>query len=91
MSQHSDILSWEISQGILDGKHANYIAARIQGLLETLEYDDSFTDLKTVKEHVYSHARGMMAQKDGLYGVSHAKLDKFLDELWCSNQWLSNA
>jgi hypothetical protein len=91
MSQHSDILTWEICKGIEDGVHATDISNRIQGLLDVLEYDEHFTDMKNVKKHVYGHAKWMMTQKDGLYGrATHAKLDKFLTELWCANQWLSD-
>ena len=90
MSQHADILSFEIAKGISRGIHASTIVLDISELLEVLEYDD-FSDIKTVKIHAYAHAKWMMTQKDGLYGITHAKLDKFLTELWCANQWLSNA
>lgn len=90
MSQHADLLSHEIAKGISRGVHASDIARDISELLEVLEYDD-FSAIKTVKIHAYTHAKWMMTQKDGLYGISHAKLDKFLTELWCANQWLSDA
>lgn len=90
MSQHSDLLTHEICRGIKHGLSATEIVNEIQELLMVLEYDEYFTDLTTVKKHAYTHARGMLAQKDGLYGVAtHAKLDKFCTELWCQNQWLT--
>jgi len=91
MSQHADLLSFEIAKGIIRNDHATIIVANISGLLEVLEYDDAFTDLTQVKKHAYSHAKWMATQKDGLYGVTHAKLDKFLTELWSANQWISDA
>ena len=91
MSQHADILSYEITKGIKRDEHALSITENIAELLMVLEYDDSFTELVPHRRHVYHHAKGMMNQKDGLYGISHAQLDKFITELWCANQWLSNA
>ena len=88
MSQHSDLLSHSISKGIQRGDHANAVATDFAELLETLEYDETFTELATVKRHVFQHAKQMATQKDGLYGVSHAQLDKFITELWTYNQWL---
>lgn len=89
MSQHADILSHEITKGIKRGHLAAEIAGDIMDLLTTLDYDDSFTEYNKVTEHVYYHARGMAAQKDGLYGISHEQLDKFITELWIANQWLT--
>ncbi len=89
MSQHADILTHEISKGIRRGHLAAEIIGDIMDLLTVMEYDDSFTEYNTVTQHVYQHAKWMATQKDGLYGITHAKLDKFITELWCANQWLS--
>jgi len=89
MSQHADILSYEIIKGIKRGHLAAEITGDIMDLLTTLDYDDSFTEYNKVTEHVYYHAKGMRNQKDGLYGLSHAQLDKFITELWTANQWLT--
>ena len=88
MSQHSDLLTLTLTKGISRGHSASAIVNDTIELLDTLEYDDSFTDLFKATEHIYSHAKGMLAQKDGLYGISHSQLDKFLTELWSANQWL---
>lgn len=90
MSQHSDILSFEISKGISRNLHARDIVHDISNLLDVLEYDEQTSDIKQVKIHAYGHAKWMMTQRDGLYGISHFKLDKFLTQLWCDNQWISD-
>lgn len=89
MSQHSDLLTRTISRSIRNGFSADYAVDDFIDLLETLEYDEFFTDHRTAIEHMYVHARWMITQSDGLYGISHAKLDTFITELWCKNQWLS--
>lgn len=89
MSQHADILTHEISKGIRRGMSAAVITTDIGDLLDCLEYPADWTTGKTLIEHVYGSARNMrFVQRDGLYGVSHAQLDKFLDEMWVANQWL---
>lgn len=90
MSQHASLLTLSIRKGIIRGETATEIVDDFAELLETLEYDDSITEHRTVVRHAYNHAKWMMTQKEGLYGVTHAKLDKFVTELWCANQWLSD-
>ena len=88
MSQHSDILSHEISKGIKRGEHVLSITQDIAELLQVLEYDDSMTELTNHRGYVYRHAKWMRTQKNGIYGVTHTQLDKFINDLWNSNQWL---
>ncbi len=89
MSQHSDILSHEISKGIKRNLDAATIVSDIIDLLDMLGYPEHITDTRIATEHAYTHAKWMLTQKEGLYGISHAKLDKCITELWCKNQWVS--
>ena len=90
MSQHSDLLTYTISKGIANGESAMVIVSDLQDLLDALEYDSDFTDLKNVVRHAWDHVNGMLMQRDGLYGLSHEKLTKFKEDLWISNQWLTS-
>ena len=89
MSQHSDLLTYAISKGIAKGEPAMIIVNDLQDLLDVLEYDSDFTDLKNVVRHAWSHASGMLMQRDWLYGISHEQLYKFKEDIWINNQWLT--
>jgi hypothetical protein len=78
MSQHSDIIKFEISAGIADGLSTGRIVERIQGVLETLEWDSDTIENALVDAH--NTAKWMRTQKDFLYGVSHDQLDHFINE-----------
>ncbi len=91
MSQHSDIFTHEIVHGISNGLKPMEIAHKISNLLDVLQYDESFTDLKAVTGHLYSHLKWMRTQKDGLYGMSHSVIETYIDDLWLANQWLPAA
>jgi hypothetical protein len=89
MSQHSDLLTYAISKGIAKGESAMDIVRDLQDILDVLEYDSDFTDLKNVARHAWSHASGMLMQRDWLYGISHKQLNKFKEDIWINNQWLT--
>ena len=78
MSQYSDILKFEIAEGIADGLSTDRIVERIQGVLETLEWDSDTVDRSLVDAHHI--AKWMRTQKEFLYGASHAQLDHFINE-----------
>jgi hypothetical protein len=88
MSQHSDILKHEISKGVSRNLSVDTIVNDVGAILDCLEYDAEWTSGRILVEHVYGTAVYMRTQKDGLYGVSHDQLDKFITELWNANQWL---
>jgi hypothetical protein len=81
MSQHSDLLTYAISKGIAKGEPAMIIVNDLQDLLDVLEYDSDFTDLKNVVRHAWGHVNGMLMQRDGLYGISHEQLKKFKEDI----------
>ena len=88
MSQHADLLKWEIVRAL---KHKNSwveLLESVQGLLQTLDYDESFTNMHTVTEHTYSALLQMAMQKDGLYGPSRNDLNLMASMIWTHNQWL---
>jgi hypothetical protein len=78
MSQHSDIIKFEISAGIADGLSTDRIVERIQGVMETLEWDSNTIEDALADSH--NTAKWMRSQKDGLYGVTHDQLDHFINE-----------
>lgn len=78
MSQHSDILKFEISAGISDGLSTDRIVERIQGVLDALEWDSDTID--NALANANNTAKYMRTQKDFLYGVSHDQLDHFINE-----------
>jgi hypothetical protein len=86
MSQHSNLIKFEIAEGIDDGLSAKRIIERIEGVLDTLEWDSDTIDNVPVDAH--NTAKWMRTQKDGLYGVTHAELDHFINE---SGQYLKMA
>ena len=79
MSQHSDILKFEIAEGIIDGLTPNRIIERVQGVLGALEWDED--TVNTVPRDVLATAKWMATQKDGLYGVSHNALKVYIDQM----------
>ncbi len=76
MSQHNDILKFEIAEGIVDGLPTHRIIQRIQGVLEAIEWDQDTVD--AVPGDSLGVAKWMSTQKDGLYGVTHQQLDQFM-------------
>jgi hypothetical protein len=78
MSQHSDILKFEISAGISDGLSTDRIVERIQGVLDALEWDSDTID--NALANANNTAKYMRTQEDFLYGVSHDQLDHFINE-----------
>ena len=78
MSQHSDILKFEIAAGIADGLSTERIIERIEGILDTLDWDSDTIDNVPVDAH--NTAKWMRTQKDWMYGVSHDQLDHFINE-----------
>ena len=79
MSQHNDILKFEIAAGIGDGLSTSRIIQRIQGILDALEWDEGTVDAVPGDSLVVAY--GMKCQKDGLYGVTHQQLDQFMKTL----------
>ena len=86
MSQHSDILKFEIVEGIRDGLTPTRIVQRIQGIMSALEWDESTIEI--VPYDCVNVARWMVTQMDpseyqmdGLYGVSHKQLNDFINDL----------
>lgn len=79
MSQHNDILKWEIAQGINDGLSVTRIIQRIQGILDTCEWDED--TVNAVPSDALGVAYWMTSQKDGLYGVTHTQLNTFMKQL----------
>ena len=79
MSQHSNILTFEISQGIIDGLSTTRIVQRIQGILDACEWDDA--TVNAVPSDCLYSAHTMLMQKDGLYGVSHDQLKRFIQNI----------
>jgi hypothetical protein len=78
MSQHSDILKFEIAEGIDDGLSTERIIERIEGILDTLDWDSDTIDNALSDAH--NTAKWMRTQKDWMYGVSHDQLDHFISE-----------
>lgn len=74
MSQHSDLLTLEITRAIHDRSSPEDLQINFIALLNTLEYDDSFLDPDTVVKHLAGHAKWMAEQPEGLYGVSRQQL-----------------
>jgi hypothetical protein len=79
MSQHNDILKWQIADGIIDGLSTARIVERIESILDSLEWDE--VTINAVARGALNVAYGMRMQKDGLYGVTHAQLDNFMKEI----------
>ena len=79
MSQHNDILKFEIAEGIRDGLSPTRIVQRIQGTLGALEWDE--VTIEIVPYDCVNVARWMVTQTDGLYGVSHKQLNSFINDL----------
>ena len=79
MSQHNDILKFEIAEGIQDGLSPTRIVQRIQGIMSALEWDESTIEI--VPYDSVNVARWMVTQTDGLYGVSHEQLNDFINNL----------
>ena len=79
MSQHSNILKFEIAQGIADSLSVTRIVQRVQGILDAMEWDEATVD--AVPEDCLVTAYGMLRQKPGLYGVSSDQLEQFMKEL----------
>lgn len=79
MSQHNDILKFEIAAGIQDGLTIKRTVQRIQAILQTLEWDE--VTIVEVPSDCLGVAYWMKSQKDGLYGVTHQQLQNFMDEL----------
>lgn len=79
MSQHSDILKFEIAQGIIDNLGTTRTVQRIQGILEVCEWDDATID--ATPSDCLGTAYWMLKQKDGLYGVSHDQLKRFIQNI----------
>jgi len=82
MSQHADLLKFEIENGVRRGHSANAILNDTAELLSVLEYDDTMTSDDTVAVHLHQTANVMRMQKDGLYGLTHAQLDEFIADIW---------
>jgi hypothetical protein len=76
MSQHNDILKFEIAAGIVDRLPVDRIIQRIQGIMEVLEWDQDCVD--AVPGDSLGVAKWMRTQRDGLYGVTHQQLDQFM-------------
>jgi hypothetical protein len=76
MSQHNDILKFEIAAGIVDRLPVDRIIQRIQGILEVQEWDQDWVD--AVPGDSLGVAKSMRTQRDGLYGVTHQQLDQFM-------------
>ena len=79
MSQHNDILKFEIAAGIQDGLTIERTVQRIQAILEALEWDEETVD--AVPSDCLGVAYWMKTQKDELYGVTHQQLQSFMNEL----------
>lgn len=79
MSQHNDILKFEIMAGIRDGLSSRRIVERVEGVLIAAEYSDDM--IENVAMDCLNTANDMRRQKDGLYGVSCDQLDNFMNEL----------
>lgn len=79
MSQHNDILKFEIAEGIKDGLPVHRIVQRIQGIMDAMEWDEATVD--GVPGDCLITVKGMRIQKDELYGVTHDQLDTFMYEI----------
>jgi len=79
MSQHNNILKFEIAAGIVDGLPVDRIIQRIQGIMEVTEWDQDWVD--AVPGDSLGVAKWMRTQKDGSYGVTHQQLDQFMKTL----------
>lgn len=79
MSQHNDILKFEIAAGINDELPVHRIIQRIQGIMDVQEWDEDTVDAVPGDSLVVAY--GMRCQKDGLYGVTHQQLDQFMKTL----------
>ena len=79
MSQHNDILKFEIAAGIQDGLTVERTIHRIKAILETLEWDEVWG--VEVPSDCLAVAYWMKTQKDGLYGVTHQQLQDCMDGL----------
>ena len=79
MSQHNDILKFEIAAGIQDGLTIERTVQRIQAILEALEWDEETVD--AVPSDCLGVAYWMKTQKDELYVVTHQQLQDFMDKL----------
>lgn len=78
MSQHSDLIKFEIAEGIADGLSTDRIVERIQGVMETMEWDSD--TIEDALADANNTAKWMRTQKEMLYGVSHEQLDHFINE-----------
>lgn len=79
MSQHSDILQFEIAAGIQDGLSPFRVVQRIQAIMGALEWDEDMAN--TVPRDALATAKWMVTQTDGLYGVSHNALKVYIDQM----------
>ena len=79
MSQHNDILKFEIAAGISDGLSVSRIVERVQGILLTMEWDGNAID--SIPSDLMSVIVSMRRHKDGVYGPSHEQLDKYLNTM----------
>ena len=79
MSQHSDILKFEIAAGIQDGLSPLRVVQRIQAIMDAMEWDEDMVN--TVPRDALATAKWMVTQKDGLYGVSHNALKVYIDQM----------
>jgi len=77
MSQHNNILKFEIANGIADGLPTYRIIQRIQGILETLEWDQ--VTVNAVPGDCLDAAKLMSTQK--LVLVSPHQLQSFIDDV----------
>ncbi len=76
MSQHADICNAVIPREIARGSTREETLSCVNAVLEVLEYDDKFL---LNSEDLKRHAEYLLTQKDFLYGVSHAQIQKFLN------------
>ena len=79
MSQHSDILQYEIAAGIQDGLTPARIVQRVQEILDVMGWDEHTVEGAPLD--VLYTAKWMLTQKDGLYGVSHNALKVYITQL----------
>jgi len=70
MSQHADITEEIVSRAIKHNWSLAETKDHYQAILGALEYDEEFKEVNNIINAVYD----MLAQKDGLYGVSHKQI-----------------
>ena len=76
MSQHADITKTVISKGIRYGLSASQVHTLLVEILGAAGYDDSYM---IPFDEIFSIAEDyILAQKDGLYGVSHVEVREWI-------------